>query len=363
MPANIVDRLLQDIDAKQNPSCVGLDPRIKDIPAYIKDEAVVRYGNTKMAVAASILSFNKKIIDATYDLVPAFKPNIAFYEQYGPVGLESFQQTIEYIRSKGCTAIEDGKRNDIGPTAEAYANGHLGVVDLCMVDSDHPEGKETSIDVDMITVNPYLGLEGVKPFIDVAQKQVKGVFSLVRTSNPSAVDIQDKFVKLEDWQIAMIKKNLENYEMKLGDLPQFNTPVGKSMPNGYAPYFVSVATLTNTWGSEYIGSEGFSNVGAVVGPTWPEEAGVLTGLMPNVLKLGPGYGYQKASLDGLLRMFNKQGRGGLINNSRGTNFAIKEEPYKSKYKEEEHDKATREAVETMQQTITRVLREAEKCRW
>ena len=360
---NQMDTLLEQIDAKQNPSCIGLDPRVVDIPMYIRQMAVGNHGNTKEAAAEAILIFNKGLIEATHDLVPAYKPNIAFYEQYGPSGLDAFQKTAEYAKKNGCIAIEDGKRNDIGPTAQAYADGHLGVVDLCWKDHDHPDGKVPSINVDMLTINPYLGIDGVKPFIDVCQQQGKGVFSLVRTSNKSAGDIQDKFVKLEDWQAELIKKNLNDSGVSLNDLPQFKTEEGKAIPAGYAPNFIGVATLTDKWGSDSVGGEGFSNVGAVVGPTWPEEARVLTHVMPKTLKLGPGYGAQGASIDGLLKMFNNQGRGGLINNSRGINFAYKEDQYKSLYKEEDFEKASRAATESMQQTITKALREAKKSRW
>ncbi len=363
---NIVDKLLENIDKKQNPSCIGLDPRIDDIPQYIKENSVSKLGNDEYAVADAFLIFNQRIIDATHDIVAVYKPNIAFYEKYGPAGLASFQKTIEYIKQKGCIAIEDGKRNDIGPTAQAYADGHLGVVELCRKDDTYPEGTKPTLNVDMITVNPYLGIDGVKPFVDVSKKHEKGAFVLVKTSNKSSGDIQDKFVELEGWQRGLISERLSG-SVKLTDLPQFKKlekiEIEEKMARGQAPNFIGVATLTDDWGKECIGASGFSNIGAVIGVTYPEEARVLRKLMPHTLALGPGYGVQKANIDGVVELFTENGEGGVINNSRGTNFAYKEEPYKHKYKEEDYDKATREATENMQDKIVSALREAKKCRW
>lgn len=293
---NIVDRLLKEIDKKENPSCIGLDPRIGDIPQYIKEESVRNFGNTEEAVADAFYDFNKKIIDATHDIVAVYKPNIAFYEQYGPDGLIAFEDTIDYVKEKGCIAIEDAKRNDIGPTAEAYADGHLGRVELCVKDDANPDGKIPSIDVDMITVNPYLGIDGIKPFVDVSKKYEKGAFVLVKTSNKSSGDIQDKFVELEGWQRGLISERLSG-SAKLTDLPQFKR-LGEKMAKekieyGQAPNFIGVATLTDEWGKECVGDAGFSSIGAVIGVTYPEEARVLRKLMPQTLALGPGYGVQK----------------------------------------------------------------------
>ncbi len=365
--ANIVDRLLEEIDKKQNPSCIGLDPRIGDIPQYIKENAVTRLGNNEEAVADAFLMFNQKIVDATHDIVGVYKPNIAFYEQYGPAGLASFQKTIDYIKQKGCIAIEDGKRNDIGPTAQAYADGHLGVVELCKKDEKNPDGVKPTLNVDMITVNPYLGIDGVKPFVDVSQKHGKGAFVLVKTSNKSSGDIQDKFVELDDWQRNLVLQRLNEKGTEIIDLPQFKNQASKIIDwiagNRYAPNFIGVATLVDKWGADYVGESGFSNIGAVIGVTYPEEARVLRRLMPHTLALGPGFGVQQASIDGIVALFNENGEGGVINNSRGTNFAYKEEPYKSKYREEEHDKATREATENMRDKIVKALKESKKSRW
>lgn len=364
---NIVDRLLDEIDKKQNPSCIGLDPRIGDIPNFVRDASVQIYGNNVEAVTDAMHFFCKRIIDATHDIVPAYKPNAAFFEKYGLLGVASLQKTIDYIKEKGCIAKKDAKRNDIGPTAEAYADGILGEVELCKTDDSNPEGKVSLDKTDMVTVNPYLGIDGVKPFIDVSQKYGKGTYILVKTSNKSSADIQDKFVELEPWQRDVVSQRLEGTGIEITSLPQFKERKDKveewATGKGYVPNFVGVATLVDKWGKDSVGERGFSNVGAVIGVTFPEEARVLRKLMPHTFALGPGFGKQGAAIKNITALFNENGEGGIINNSRGAIFAYKEEPYKQRFGEQEFENATRAAAEDMRDAIVAALKEEKKCRW
>lgn len=321
MVTRFADRLLNAIDNRQNPSCVGLDPRIGRIPEWIKKENVEKYGNTKEAVARSFLDFNKLIIDATWDIVPAYKPQMAFYEKYQAPGVQTFVDTVNYIKSKGRIAIEDAKRNDIGSTAQAYSDGHLGRIELC-------NGKEISgFDVDIITVNPYLGIDGVKPFIESGKKYGKGIFVLVKTSNPSSGDIQDRV--LEDGR--------KMYEL--------------------------VGELVDVWGEGTEGERCYKSIGAVVGATYPEEAKKLRQIMPKTLFLVPGYGAQGGGAKDALPCFNKDGYGAIVNSSRGIIFAYQREPYKSRYGPKEFDKAARDAVIDMKEDMTKTLFEAKILPW
>lgn len=275
--AHFGDQLSQRIQKLSNPSVVGLDPRLKDIPTYLKEEAIRRHGKTLVAVAEAIVSFNKGIIDAIADVVPAVKPQIAFYEQYGHVGLKAYEDTIAYARQKGLLVIGDVKRSDISSTAEAYANGHLGHVDVF--------GASTPvINADAVTVNPYLGSDGILPFTKVCKEQGKGIFVLVRTSNESADEIQGQAV---------------------GD--QLMDEV--------------VAGLVEGWGRDLIGESGYSSVGAVVGATYPEEARNLRQLMPNQIILVPGYGAQGGSAEDVKPCFHENGTGAIVNSSRGILYA------------------------------------------
>lgn len=274
---NFADKLFEAIEKKQNPSVVGLDPRIANIPDSIKEERVSKFGDTPQAVAASFVAFNKGIIDAVKDVVPAVKPQMAFYECYGPYGVEAFQVTCKYAKRNGLVVIEDAKRNDIGSTALAYAKGHLGEVDTV-------KGKTTLFDVDAITVNSYPGSDGVKPFVEQA-KNGKGAFLLVKTSNPSSGELQDK--KLAD--------GITVYE--------------------------AMAKLVDTWGSEVVGERGYSSIGAVVGATYPEEATKLRQLMPKTPFLVPGYGAQGGGAMDTMPCFNDDGYGAIVNSSRGIIFA------------------------------------------
>jgi orotidine-5'-phosphate decarboxylase len=306
MIKNFADRLLEAIKTMENPSCVGLDPRIEDIPDFIKEENEQKYENIKEATARSLFDFNKMIIDATFDIVPVFKPQVAFYEKYGSEGIKAFEDTISYLKEKRRIVIEDAKRNDIGPTAEAYASGHLS---------------KEGFDVDAITVNPYLGIDGIQPFINEAKKDGKGIFVLVKTSNPSSGDFQDK----------MLNNGKRLYEI--------------------------VGQQVNQWGKETEGNEGYGIVGVVVGATYPREARDLRKIMSKSIFLVPGYGTQGGRAKDIIFNFNKDSRGAIVNNARGIIFAYKNEPYKSNFKPKEFHLAARKAALEMEKDLSRTLKD------
>lgn len=276
------DRLLTEVKRKGTPVCVGLDPRLEKIPQFIKGKFTAEMGYTLEAAAQAILDFNKGIIDAIADLVPCVKPQAAFYEQYGFEGMWAFEATIDYAKTKGLIVIADAKRNDIGSTAEAYANAYLGQVDLF-------GGKYFTIDADAVTITPYLGADGVLPFVQAAEEFGKGVFVLVKTSNPSAPDLQDRLVDGER-----------------------------------RPLHEIVAQFVDSWGADLVGVSGYSSVGAVVGATYPQEAGRLRELMPQSIFLVPGYGAQGGKASDLKAYFNADGLGAVVNNSRGIIYAYEE---------------------------------------
>ena len=244
----MIDRLVENIKKTNAPIVVGLDPMLAYVPEHIKTEAYREYGETLEGAADAIWQFNKGIVDATYDIIPAVKPQIAMYEQFGIPGLIAFKKTVDYCKEKGLVVIGDIKRGDIGSTSTAYAVGHLGKVQV---------GYNTyaGFDEDFVTVNPYLGTDGVKPFVDVCKEENKGIFVLVKTSNASSGEFQDKIVD------------------------------GK-------PLYELVGRMVDTWGSEVIGKSGYSAVGAVVGATYPEMGRVLRDIMPKSYILVPGYGAQ-----------------------------------------------------------------------
>jgi orotidine-5'-phosphate decarboxylase len=304
---HFADRLTDRISKLGNPTVVGLDPRLKQIPKFIKNKAVDKFGATFEAAAAAIFEFNKGIIDAICDIVPAVKPQIAFYECYGHEGLKAYEDTIRYAKEKELIVIGDAKRNDIGSTAEAYAEGHLGLVDLF--------GKaEPSINADALTVTPYLGTDGITPFTKVCQKMEKGIFVLVRTSNPSADEIQGQVV-------------------------------GDHLMDEY------MAGLVEGWGRDLIGDSGFSAVGAVVGATYPEEARSLRNLMPNQIFLVPGYGAQGGGAEDAKPCFHKNGTGAIVNNSRGIIFAYE----KAGRSDEAYAETAREAALAMKDDLGKMF--------
>ncbi len=305
---NLADRLLYAIDDKKNPSVVGLDPRLWRIPDHLKQKAKEETDDPFKAAGKAILEFNKGIIDAIHDIVPAVKPQVAFYEKYGAEGIKAFKETIDYAKNKGLIVIEDVKRNDIGSTAKAYASAHLGEVDII-------DGKIPSFDGDMVTVNPYLGSDGIDPFLDICKENSRGIFVLDKTSNPSSSELQDLVTK-DDKKI---------YEV--------------------------MAELINEWGEDLVGERGYSSVGAVVGATYPEEAERLREIMHNNLFLVPGYGSQGGTADDVIPCFNEDGYGAIVNSSRGIDYAYEKEPFSDRYGPEEFDEASRKAALVMKEDI------------
>lgn len=307
----MIDRLIREINKKQNPTVVGLDPRLEMIPGFIKEECFKEYGKTPKAVGEMFFRFNKEIIDNIYDIVPAVKPQIAMYEQYGAEGINSYIKTTEHAKEKGLIVIGDIKRGDITSTAEAYAKGHIGISEI----------EEESYDIykqDVITLNPYLGFDSIEPYIKYCKEYDKGLFILVKTSNPNSGEIQD----------------LETTEGKV---------------------YEKVGRLVSKWGEELIGEYGYSQVGAVVGATHPDQAKHLRKIMPNTFFLVPGYGAQGGKAEDLKGYFNENGLGAIINSSRGIIAAYLNEKYKLKFSEKEFALAAREAAIYMKEDLQRNL--------
>ena len=292
-----LDRLIEKIEETQNPSVAGLDPKLDYVPEYIRKKCFEKYGETLKGAAKALLEFNKGLIDALYDVVPAVKPQAAYYEMYGPAGVKALYKTQEYARSKGMIVITDGKRNDIGTTMEAYAAAHLGVVKVGSQEFEPFLG-------DALTVNGYLGSDGIKPLLNICKERDKGIFVLVKTSNPSSGELQDR---------------------KIGE-----TPIYEVMGN-----------MCEEWGKELPGVYGYSGVGAVVGATYPEQIAYLRKALPTTFFLIPGYGPQGAGAKDIAAAFDANGLGGIVNSSRGIMCAYQKE------KCDEHDYAAaarREAI-------------------
>ena len=276
------DRLIKNIVEKQNPTVAGLDPKLDYIPDYIKEAAYAKYGKTLEGAAEALFEFNKGLIDALCDIVPAVKPQAAYYEMYGWQGVRILERTISYAKQKGMFVITDGKRNDIGTTMQAYAKAHLGTTEI--------EGKTVSaFDADALTVNGYLGTDGVKPLLDICKSSDKGIFVLVKTSNPSSGELQDR--KLDD------------------ELTVYRT----------------MGNMCENWGTADIGESGYSCVGAVVGATYPEQLGELRAALPHTFFLVPGYGAQGGGAKDVAPAFDENGLGAIINSSRGIMCAWKKE--------------------------------------
>ena len=297
----MINKLMNKIQKTNAPIVVGLDPMLSYVPSHIQQKAFAEYGETLEGAAEAIWQFNKEIIDKTYDLIPAVKPQIAMYEQFGIEGLKAYQKTVDYCKSKDLVVIGDIKRGDIGSTSAAYAVGHLGKV---QVGSKSYAG----FDEDFATVNPYLGSDGVKPFVDVCKEEKKGLFILVKTSNPSSGEFQDQLVD------------------------------GR-------PLYELVGEKVAQWGEEHMG-DSYSYIGAVVGATYPEQGKVLRRIMPKAFILVPGYGAQGGKGKDLVHFFHKDGLGAIVNSSRGIIAAYKQEAY-AKFGEENFGDASRAAVEAM----------------
>lgn len=308
----MIQKLIDKIQKTKAPIVVGLDPMLGYVPEHITKAAFAEYGETLEGAAEAIWQFNKAIVDATCDLIPAVKPQIAMYEQFGVEGVRAYQKTVDYCHEKDLVVIGDVKRGDIGSSSAAYAVGHLGKVQV--------GGKTYSaFNEDFATVNPYLGSDGINPFIDVCKEEKKGLFILVKTSNPSSGELQDRLID------------------------------GK-------PLYEHVGEKVAQWGERHMGEE-YSYIGAVVGATYPEMGKVLRKVMPKSFILVPGYGAQGGKGADLVHYFNEDGRGAIVNSSRGIIAAYKQEAY-AQYGAEHFAEASRAAVEAMIADINGALQAA-----
>ena len=305
----MINQLVSKIKKLNAPIVVGLDPMLSYVPEHIKKAAFEQFGETLEGAGEAIWQFNKQIIDHVFDLIPAVKPQIAMYEQFGIPGMVAYQRTVDYCREKGLVVIGDIKRGDIGSTSEAYAIGHLGKVTV-------GSNRISAFNEDFATVNPYLGSDGINPFIKVCKEENKGLFILVKTSNPSSGEFQDQLV------------------------------------NG-RPLYELVGEKVAQWGEEHMGDE-YSYIGCVVGATYPKMGEVLRKIMPKTYILVPGYGAQGGKAEDLKPYFNEDGLGAIINSSRGIIAAYKQEKY-AKYGESNFAEASRAAVVDMIEDINRIF--------
>ena len=305
----MISKLITEIKKKNAPVVVGLDPQLSFLPKFLLDKAVAERGESLEAVSDAIYEYNKSLIDATYDLIPAVKPQVAMYEQFGISGVEAFKKTVDYAHEKGLIVIGDIKRGDIGSTSEAYAIGHIGTVTV---------GSKTfaPFDEDIVTVNPYLGSDGINPFLKVCKEEKKGIFILVKTSNPSSGEFQDRLID------------------------------GR-------PLYEHVGEKVNEWAMQCMGDD-YSYVGAVVGATYPEMGKVLRKVMPKSFILVPGYGAQGGKAEDLVHFFNEDGLGAIVNSSRGIIAAYAKEEY-AKFGEANFADASRQAAIDMINDINGAL--------
>ena len=306
----MINKLVEKIVKQGAPVVVGLDPMMKFVPKHLQEAAFEQYGETLEGAAEAIWQFNKAIIDNIYDIVPAVKPQIAMYEQFGLPGMAAFKKTVDYCHEKDMVVIGDVKRGDIGSTSEAYATAHLGRVQV---------GSKSiaAFDEDFATVNPYLGSDGIKPFLKVCAEEKKGIFILVKTSNPSSGEFQDRLID------------------------------GK-------PLYELVGEKVNEWASECMG-EKYSYVGAVVGATYPEMGKTLRKVMPKSFILVPGYGAQGGKAEDLVHFFNEDGLGAIVNSSRGIIAAYTKEEY-AEFGEKNFAEASRQAAIDMIADINGALK-------
>ena len=305
----MINVLVDKIKKMEAPIVVGLDPMLNYVPDFLLQSAIKEQGETLEAAAEAVWQYNKGIVDAICDIVPAVKPQIAMYEQFGIPGLLAFKKTVDYCKEKGLVVIGDVKRGDIGSTSAAYAAGHIGKVQV-------GSKKLAAFDEDFITVNPYLGTDGIKPFVDVCKEEKKGLFILVKTSNPSSGEFQDQKID------------------------------GK-------PLYEMVGEHVAKWGEECMG-DSYSYIGAVVGATYPEMGKILRKVMPKTYILMPGYGAQGGTAEDLAPYFNEDGLGAIVNSSRGIIAAYKQPAYE-KYGEEGFAEAARQAALNMKADISRIF--------
>ncbi|MDD3839342.1 MAG: orotidine-5'-phosphate decarboxylase [Clostridia bacterium] len=314
---NFADAVIESIIEKKSYCVVGLDPNFECIPQFIKQENFAKYGHNLRGAVEAVYQFNKSIIDSVFDLVPAVKLQSAYYEVFGREGIEVFQRTSRYAKQKQLVVIGDVKRNDIGSTAEQYSKAYLGMMDLDLDDFYRP------YEIDAITVNPYLGTDGIEPFVNDCNKYDRGIFILVSTSNKSSIEIQ----------------HLRNQDGRY--------------------IYEIVAEHVNEWGKETMGRHGYSSVGAVVGATFPQQAQSIRKLIKNSIFLVPGFGFQGADAEKIACAFNHDGLGAIINSSRAVIFSYMLEGYPEK----EYQQAARKAVIKMTKNINETLAKAKKLAW
>lgn len=308
---NFADRFIEQIKKKQSAVVVGLDPTWEGIPEFIRHRAA--------SVTEAVFEYNRRIIDAVCDVVPAIKPQLAYYELLGLDGLAAYHQTAAYAKGRGLLVIADGKRNDIGSTSEAYARAYLGQVQA----AGHL-GVTRSV-ADALTVNPYLGADGIAPFCQACRENGAGLFVLVKTSNPSSGQLQDLLTEDK------------------------------------VPLYEKVATLVADWGSALTGQTGYSALGAVVGATYPKQAEILRRLMPRAIFLVPGYGAQGGTAETVAVNFNDDGLGAVVNASRSILHAYKSPKWAGRYSAEDFDAAARAEAMAMTEAINEaVARKTEK---
>lgn len=307
---NAIDNLIEKIKEINNPTVMGLDPRYDMIPEVVRN----KYSNNLEGISKAILEYNKELINNTYDVIPAIKPQLAFYEMFGIEGMKAFKETCKYAKEKGMIVIADAKRGDIGSTAKGYSNAYLGQTPM------GEKNIEVFENIDFLTVNPYLGVDSITPFVEDCAKYGKGIFVLVKTSNPSSGELQD--LKLKN---------------------------GKTV-------YEHVASLVEKWGENLRGKYGYSSVAAVVGATYPEQLKKIREKAPHTYFLIPGYGAQGGKAEDIALGFDDNGLGGIVNASRSLMCAYKSEKWKDKYSEAEYGKATRAEALEMKEILNNVIK-------
>ena len=305
---NAMDKLIEKIKETNNPTVIGLDAKYEMIPDFIK----IKYDNSLTRDLVSILEFNKKLIDVTYDIIPAVKINVAFYEMYGLNGMKVFEETCKYAKERNMIVMADIKRGDIGNTAKAYSNAFLGKTLI--------DGREEAIyDVDFVTLSPYMGTDSIKPFVEDCVKYGKGAFIIVKTSNPSSDELQD--LRLETGEEVYTK----------------------------------VINLVEEWGKDLVGKYGYSSISAVVGATYPKQLENLRKIALHTFFLIPGYGAQGGKAEDIALGFDQNGIGGIVNSSRGLMCAYKSDKWKDIFTKEEFDKATRQEAIRMRDELNNAI--------